>query len=102
MTAIAAAASPAMSPPSDRQDRREHHRKPSCLSHRRQQQDVPLSGSRRNSATSAPAGARSSSELLDELVELGREAWRIYQRERAVRAEIEALREIEENPAWQD
>jgi hypothetical protein len=40
--------------------------------------------------------------LLDELVELGREAWRIQRRERAVRAEIEALREIEENPPWQD
>jgi hypothetical protein len=39
--------------------------------------------------------------LLAELVELGREAWRIRQRERAVRAEIEALREIEENAPWQ-
>jgi hypothetical protein len=38
--------------------------------------------------------------LLDELVELGREAWRIHQRERAIRAEIEALREIEENAPW--
>ncbi|MBV9140969.1 MAG: hypothetical protein JO115_08615 [Pseudonocardiales bacterium] len=35
--------------------------------------------------------------LLAELVELGREAWRISERERAVRAEIEALREIEES-----
>jgi len=35
--------------------------------------------------------------LLTELVELGREAWRISERERAVRAEIEALREIEES-----
>jgi hypothetical protein len=40
--------------------------------------------------------------LLDELVELGRDAWCIDQRERAVRAEIETLREIEENPPWQD
>jgi hypothetical protein len=35
-------------------------------------------------------------ELLDEL---GREAWRIRQRERTVRAETEALRAIEENPS---
>jgi hypothetical protein len=34
-------------------------------------------------------------ELLDELVELGGEVWRIDQRERAVRAEIKALRAIE-------
>lgn len=39
-------------------------------------------------------------ELLAELVELGREAWRIRQRERAIRAEIEALREIEDNAPW--
>jgi hypothetical protein len=38
--------------------------------------------------------------LLDELVELGREAWRIHQRERAVRAEIDALQEIEDNAPW--
>jgi hypothetical protein len=31
------------------------------------------------------------------LAELGCEAWRINERKRAVRAEIEALREIEEN-----
>jgi hypothetical protein len=35
--------------------------------------------------------------LLAEIVELGREAWRISERERAVRAEIEALRQIDEN-----
>jgi hypothetical protein len=40
--------------------------------------------------------------LFAELVELGREAWRIDQRERAVRAEIDALQEIEENAPWQD
>jgi hypothetical protein len=34
--------------------------------------------------------------LRAELLELGREAWRISERERAIRAEIEALREIEE------
>jgi hypothetical protein len=34
--------------------------------------------------------------LLAELVELGREAWRISERERAVRAEIEVLYETEE------
>jgi hypothetical protein len=39
---------------------------------------------------------RSVPMLLAELVELGREAWRISERERAVRAEIEFLREIEE------
>jgi hypothetical protein len=61
---------------------------------------VPLTGSRRDSVTSAPVAGRSLPELLDELVELGREAWRIRLRERAVRAEIEALREIEENPPW--
>ena len=45
----------------------------------------------------SPAPARSLPTLLAELVELGREAWRISERERAIRAEIEALREIEEN-----
>jgi hypothetical protein len=30
-------------------------------------------------------------------VELGREAWRISERERAIRAKINVLREIEEN-----
>jgi hypothetical protein len=43
-------------------------------------------------STSVP----SVSLLLAELVELGREAWRISERERAVRAEIEALRETED------
>lgn len=101
MTALAAA-SPAKASAGGDQGRREHHRKPRCPSHRREQRDVPPSGLRHNLATSAPAGARSLPEMLDELVELGREAWRIRQRERAVRAEIEALREIEENPPWQD
>jgi hypothetical protein len=44
-----------------------------------------------------PTPAPSLPTLLAELVELGREAWRISERERAVRAEIETLREIEEN-----
>jgi|SRR4051812_12149123 hypothetical protein len=101
MTAIAVT-SPVASPASDRQDRREHRRKPRCPSHRRQQRDVPLKGSPQNLATDAADGARSLPVLLAELVELGREAWRIRQRERAVRAEIEALREIEENATWQD
>jgi hypothetical protein len=35
--------------------------------------------------------------LLAELVALGREAWRVSERERAVRAEIESLREAEES-----
>lgn len=47
-------------------------------------------------AITVPAPARSVPMLLAELVELGREAWRISERERAVRAEIEALRETEE------
>jgi hypothetical protein len=61
---------------------------------------VPLTGSRQNPARSAPAEDRSLPELLDELVELGREAWRLHQRERAVRAEIDALQEIEDNEPW--
>ena len=101
MTAIAEA-SPAVSHAGGGQDRREHHRKPSCPSRRGQQRAVPLTGSRQNPARSAPAEARSLPVLLAELVELGREAWRIHQRERAVRAEIEALQEIEENAPWQD
>jgi hypothetical protein len=44
--------------------------------------------------TSAPIS--SLSMLLAELVELGREAWRISERERAVRAQIEILYETEE------
>jgi hypothetical protein len=40
--------------------------------------------------------ARTLPVLLTELVELGREAWRITERERAVRAQIEALREAQE------
>lgn len=46
-------------------------------------------------AITASTPVRSVPTLLAELVELGREAWRISERERAVRAEIEALREIE-------
>jgi hypothetical protein len=45
----------------------------------------------------ASAPAPSLPMLLAELVALGREAWRISERERAVRAEIEALRKAEEN-----
>ena len=43
------------------------------------------------------APAPSLPVLLAELVELGREAWRISERERAIRAEIESLKEIGEN-----
>jgi hypothetical protein len=45
----------------------------------------------------AAAPAVSLPALLAELVELGREAWRITERERAVRAQIEALRDAEED-----
>jgi len=45
----------------------------------------------------APTPARTLDLLLAELVELGRNAWRISERERAVRAEINALYEAEEN-----
>ena len=45
---------------------------------------------------SGPASAPSLPMLLAELVELGREAWRISERERAIRAEIEGLKETEE------
>jgi hypothetical protein len=45
----------------------------------------------------APAPAPSLPVLLAELVELGREAWRISERERAIRAEIESLKETREN-----
>jgi hypothetical protein len=101
MTAIAVA-SPAMSSASGRQDHREHRRKPRCPSQRRQRRAVPATGLQYDLAASAPSGVRSLPELLDELVELGRAAWRIDQRERAVRAEIEALRAIVENPPCQD
>jgi hypothetical protein len=97
MTTIAAA-SPAVSRAGGGQD----HREQSCPSRRGQQRAVPLTGSRQNSARSAPAEARSMPVLFAELVELGREAWRIDQRARAVRAEIDALQEIEENAPWQD
>jgi hypothetical protein len=43
------------------------------------------------------APAPSLPVLLAELVELGREAWRISERERAIRAEIENLKEAREN-----
>lgn len=58
---------------------------------------MPVHCSRLDPAITVPAPVRSVSMLLTELVELGREAWRISERERAVRAEIEALREIEES-----
>jgi hypothetical protein len=43
------------------------------------------------------APAHSIPMLLADLVELGRESWRITEQERAIRAQIEALRELEEN-----
>ena len=99
MTAIADA-SPAVSPAGGGHDRREHHRTPGRPSRRGQLRAVPLTGSQQNPARSAPVEVRSLPVLLDELVELGREAWRIHQRERAIRAEVDALQEIEENAPW--
>jgi hypothetical protein len=49
------------------------------------------------SATSASTQLSRVPSLLAELQELGREAWRISERERTVLAEIRVLREIEEN-----
>lgn len=53
--------------------------------------------SRLDSAMTVSAPAYSIPMLLAELVELGRESWRITEQERAIRAQIEALRELEEN-----
>jgi hypothetical protein len=53
--------------------------------------------SRLDSAIAASTPTRTLPVLLAELVELGREAWRLSERERAVRAEIEALYAAEEN-----
>ena len=53
--------------------------------------------SRLDSAMTVSAPAHSIPMLLADLVELGRESWRITERERAIRAQIEALRELEEN-----
>ncbi|MGH3753726.1 MAG: hypothetical protein ACRDRP_13710 [Pseudonocardiaceae bacterium] len=60
-------------------------------------QPEPANRLRLDSAMTAPAPVPSLPMLLAKLVELGREAWWISERERMVRAEIEALREIEEN-----
>lgn len=60
-------------------------------------QPEPDSRLQPDSAMAAPEPVPSLPMLLAKLVALGREAWRISERERAVRAEIEALREIEEN-----
>jgi hypothetical protein len=48
---------------------------------------MPTNRSRLDSAMTAPTPIRTRPTLLAELVELGREAWRISERERAVRAE---------------
>jgi hypothetical protein len=58
---------------------------------------VSVNLSQLDPAITVCAPGRSVPVLLAELVELGREAWRISERERAVRAEIEALRETEES-----
>lgn len=56
--------------------------------HRSPRRAMPMDGSRRDSGIRVPAPARTLPVLLAELVELGREARRISERERAVRAEI--------------
>ena len=56
-----------------------------------------MNRSRLNPAMTDPAPTPSLPMLLAELVELGREAWRIRERERAVRIKIQALQEIEES-----
>ena len=58
---------------------------------------MSVNRSKVESISPPPSPARPLPVLLAELVELGREAWRISERERAVRAEIDTLREIEEN-----
>jgi len=63
--------------------------------HRRR--TVLVNRSRLDSAMTVSAPAHSIPMLLADLVELGRESWRITERERAIRAQIEALRELEEN-----
>lgn len=102
MTAIAVATGAAASPAGIVRDSREHHRNGSRPSRRHPRRAGSVNGARRDSATGASAAARSLPMLLAELVELGREAWRVSERERAVRAEIEALRQNEENPPWED
>lgn len=47
--------------------------------------------------TSAPTQTPPLPMLLAELVELGRQAWRISERERAIRTQIKTLYAIEEN-----
>ena len=55
--------------------------------------------SRPDSAMTAHLPTHTLSMLL---AELGREAWQISERERAVRGEIEALYEVEENNSLGD
>jgi len=62
-----------------------------------QRSDMTTHRSPLDPATTALRPPRSLPTLLAELVELGREAWRIAERERAVRAEINALYELEKN-----
>jgi hypothetical protein len=56
---------------------------------------MSVNRSRLDSTLTVCAPVRSVPTLLAELVELGREAWRISERERAIRAQIEAMREVE-------
>lgn len=102
MTAIAEATQATASPAGGLRDRREYRRNGSRPGRRPPKCAVPVNGSRQDSARSASAAVRSLSMLLAELVELGREAWRISERERAVRVEIKALREIEDNTCVYD
>ena len=102
MAAITEATRAAASPVGGLRDCREHRRNGSRLGRRPQNRARSVNCSRLDSAMSNSTAVRPLPILLAELVELGREAWRISERERAVRAEIEALREIEENAPSED
>jgi hypothetical protein len=57
----------------------------------------PVNRPRRDPATNAPTQTPPLQMLLAELVELGRQAWQISEQERALRAQIDTLRAMEEN-----
>jgi hypothetical protein len=57
----------------------------------------PMNRLPRDPVTNAPTQTPPLQMLLAELVELGRQAWWISERERAIRAQIDTLRAMEEN-----